>query len=190
MRVLIAAIVGAIIVFIWSAAAHMATPLGTAGVAMLPNEDQVVETLRTNVTKSAVYIFPGMDMQKQPTAEEQKAWEEKLGRGPSGLLVYTAKGLRPPFPNNLIYEFLTVFFSSLIAAIVISRTVGSWFFRAFVVAMFALFTFFSVSASHWIWYHFPTEFICAELIMEFVGYLLAGVAMAKIVPPPAFTSGP
>ena len=123
MRVFIAAIVGALIVFIWSAAAHMFTPLGTAGIAMLPNEDQVVESLRANLTKSAVYIFPGMDMQKQQPPEEQKAWEEKLARGPSGLLVYTAEGLQPPFPMNLGYEFLTVLFSSLIAAIVISRTV-------------------------------------------------------------------
>jgi hypothetical protein len=33
-----------------------------------------------------------MDFTSKPTPEQQKAYEEKLRRGPSGLIIYTAEG--------------------------------------------------------------------------------------------------
>jgi hypothetical protein len=43
MRIIIGAIVGAVVVFIVSAILHMATPLGTMGMNVLQNEDVVLE---------------------------------------------------------------------------------------------------------------------------------------------------
>jgi uncharacterized membrane protein len=45
-----------------------------------------------------------------------------------------------------------------------------------------------VTASYWIWYGFPGAFIAAGLVTEFAGWLLAGLAIAKIVPPPVVTA--
>jgi hypothetical protein len=183
-RIVIAAIVGGLIVFFVSAIIHMATPLGTAGMKTLPNEDAVIEVLRSNLTESAVYMYPGMNMQAKPTEEEQKAWETKYLRGPSGLIVNTMTVKALPFPKNLIWEFVTVVLSCLVAACVLSRTVGSYAWRVCTVVMFAVFAFLSITASHWIWYNFPTPFVMAELIGELIAYLLAALAIAKIVPPP------
>lgn len=185
-RIVIAAIVGGLIVFFVSAAIHMLTPLGTAGMKTIPNEDAVIEVLRSNLTESAVYMYPGMDMtaSPKPTEEQQKAWETKYLRGPSGLIVNTVAPAAPPFPKNLIWEFVTVVLSCLVAACVLSRTVGSYAWRVCTVVMFAVFAFLSITASHWIWYNFPTPFVMAELIGELIAYLLAALAIAKIVPPP------
>lgn len=184
-RVLIAAIVGGLIVFVVSAVTHMFTPLGTAGMKLIPNEDPVIEVLRTNLTESKVYFFPGMNMQQEPTPAEQKAWEDKVRRGPSGMIIYTANGVEPAFPKQLGIEFLTVVLSCFVAAWVLSRVVGSYASRAIIVALFALFAFLSISASHWNWYAFPPAFVLAEAVGEVVAYLLAGLAIARIVPPPA-----
>jgi hypothetical protein len=183
-RIVIAAVVGGLIVFFVSAILHMATPLGTAGMKLMSNEDAVVDVLRTNLTESAVYIYPGMNMQAHPTEAEQKTWEAKLLRGPSGLIIHTAHGSDYSFPKDLIYEFITVVLSCLVAAWVLARTVGSYGARVLTVTMFAVFAFLSISASHWIWYNFPTAFVAAEVIGELIAYLLAGFAMARIVPPP------
>jgi hypothetical protein len=121
--IVIAAIAGGLIVFFVSFIIHMATPLGTAGMKAIPNEDAVVDALRTNLTERAVYIYPGLDMRAKPSDEQQKARESKVRRGPSGLIIHTAAGN-------------------------------------------------------------PTPFIVAELTGEVVAYLLAGFAIAKIVPPP------
>jgi hypothetical protein len=183
-RIVIAAIVGGLIVFVVSAICHMATPLGTAGMMIMPNEDAVMDAMRANLTESKVYFFPGMSMQAKPSDAEQKAWEEKVRRGPSGLIIYTAGGTEPAFPKQLAIEFLTVVLSCFVAAWVLSRVVGSYGSRAIIVALFALFAFLSISASHWNWYSYPSAFILAEVAGEVIAYLLAGFAIAKIVPPP------
>jgi hypothetical protein len=183
-RIVIAAIAGGLIVFFVSAILHMATPLGTSGMKAIPNEDAVVDQLRSSLTDNAVYIYPGLDMQASPTEEQQKAWEAKVRRGPSGLIIHTAHGAEPAFPQQLMLEFLAVVCSCLVAAWLLSRMVGTYAMRALSVTSLALFAFFSLSASHWIWYRFPSPFLLAELVGEVIAYLLAGLAIAKIVPPP------
>jgi hypothetical protein len=183
-RIVLAAILGGLVVFIVSAICHMATPLGTAGMMIMPNEDPVIDNLRANLTESKVYFFPGMSMQAKPSEAEQKAWEEKVRRGPSGLIIYTAGGTEPAFPKQLAIEFLTVVLSCFVAAWVLSRVVGSYASRVIIVTLFALFAFLSISASHWNWYAYPSAFILAEAAGEIISYLLAGLVIAKIVPPP------
>jgi hypothetical protein len=183
MRIIIAAIVGGIIVFVWSAVAHIVTPLGTMGMSSLPDETHVMESLRA-VPSSGMYYFPGMDMTKKPTPEEQKAYEAKLAGGPSGLLIIKTSGGEGMSPRALGSELASNVVAALIAAILVSFMVGSWFKRAFAVALFGVFGVVSLLVSYWIWYHFPTAYVCGELVTEVVGWFLAGLAIAKIVRPP------
>ena len=175
MRILLGALVGTVIVFIWTAAAHMATPLGTMGLSTLPNEERVLENLRQNVPASGLYFFPG--------GMGQADHLQKLRRGPVGIMSYTAGGMDPLPAPMLIAEFVTNFLAATIAAIVLSTVAAPYFTRAFYVALLALFAFLSITSSYWIWYNFPTAFVAASLFVEFVGWFLAGLAMAKIVKP-------
>ena len=53
-----------------------------------------------------------------------------------------------------------------------------------------LFGIVSLLVSYWIWYGFPVEYVCGELVTEVVGWLLAGLAIAKIVRPPFVAIAP
>jgi hypothetical protein len=183
MRIIVAALAGAIVVFIVSAVFRMATPLGTAGLTVIADEDPVLERFRASLPRSGIYFFPsaGMDFKSKPTPEQQKAWEEKLRRGPRGLIVYTAEGSEALSPRQLVSEFVANFLAAAVAAVLLSVMVAPYLARAVFVGLLPLFGFLSVAASHWIWYGFPTSFVVAELAMEFVAWLLAGFAMAKIV---------
>jgi hypothetical protein len=183
-RIVIAAIIGGIIVFVVSAIIHMATPLGVAGMKMISNEDAVIDVLRANLTEKKVYFFPGMNMHTHPSDTEVKAWEAKLRRGPAGLIVFTPNGQEPALARQLAIELLGCVLSCFVAAWVLSRSLGSYVSRSITVALFAVFAFFSISVSYWNWYGFPTDFLCAEFVGELIAYLLAGLAIAKIVPPP------
>ena len=79
---------------------------------------------------------------------------------------------------------MRIVIAALIGAILVSFMVGSWFKRAFAVALFGLFGVVSLLVSYWIWYGFPAQFVCGETITEVVGWFLAGLAIAKIVRPP------
>jgi hypothetical protein len=54
--------------------------------------------------------------------------------------------------------------------------------RAFAIALLAIFASVSLSFSYWIWYGFPAAFVLGELVTELIGWYLAGLAIAKIVP--------
>lgn len=182
MRIIVAAIVGGIIVFVWGAVAHMALPMGEMGLSTLQNEAPFMDYVKS-VPASGMYFYPGMDMSRKPTPEEQKAWEAKIKAGPSGLLIVT-KSDGGMTPQRLINEFLSNVAAALVAAILISFMVGSWLKRGFAVALFGVFGVISLVVSYWNWYGFPGAFLCAEAITEIVGWFLAGLVMAKIVRPP------
>jgi hypothetical protein len=179
-KLAVAALVGGLIVFAWGAVAHMATPLGMAGMSFLPDEGATLEGLRVSVPKTGMYIFPTEGMNSKNEAE-QKAWAEKYDRGPSGMLVYKADG-GDPFSRYLVVEFISNVFAAFVAALVVSMIPGPYSRRVRAVFLLAIFAFLSLSVSYWNWYGFPTTYVGAELLTEAIGWLLAGLAIARLAP--------
>lgn len=179
-KLVVAALVGGLIVFAWGAIAHMATPLGMAGMSFLPDEGATIEGLRVSVPKTGMYIFPTEGMTSKDEAQK-KAWTEKIRRGPSGLLLYRAEGMEPMSPRLLVVEFTTNVLAAFVAALVVSMIAG-YSRRVLAVLLLALFGFCSLSLSYWNWYGFPTTYIGAELLTEAIGWLLAGLAIARLAP--------
>jgi hypothetical protein len=184
-KIVIAAVVGGLIVFVWSAIAHMATPLGTAGMSVLPpaEEAKVIDAMKGSVPASGLYFFPGMDMRSSPTPEQQQEWQSKIAAGPYGLLIYNARGGSPMSAAQLMTELLSNIVAAGIAAFLVGMIAGTPMQRATAVTLFALFASISLSVSYWNWYGFPTAFVAGELVTELVGWFLAGLAIARIVPP-------
>ncbi len=181
-RIIAAALVGGLIVFAWGAVAHMVTPLGMAGFSTFTNEDHVIGELRGSVPRSGLYIFPAEGVTDHPSEAEQKVWAEKLRRGPTGILVYKAEGGEPLEPRQLVTELISNVLAALVAALVVAMIAGNYCRRVAVVLLLALFAFLSLSVSYWNWYGFPPAFIGAELVMELIGWFLAGLAIAKLAP--------
>lgn len=179
-RIAIAAIAGGVIVFVWSAIAHMLLPIGEMGISTLPNEAPFIAALQG--TQDGLYFFPGMDMSRKPTPEEQKAWEAKVAAGPTGILVYHPKG-EAMSPRQLSSELLTNVLAAAIAAWIASLLAAAYGRRVLAIALLGLFGWVSLILSYWIWYGFPSAFVLGEGITEVVGWFLAGLAIAKIVPP-------
>jgi hypothetical protein len=188
MKLIIAAVVGGLIVFVWAAVAHMLTPLGTAGLSTFgASEDAVVAALRASGASSGLYFFPGGDT-SLPTEEQMAAHLKKLEAGPVGLLAYTAGPGEALSPRQLLSELGANMLAAGVAAFLISLIPGSLLLRAAAASLLALFATLSVTASYGIWYGFPWLFVLAGLVTEFSAWLLAGFAIAKIVPQPAATT--
>jgi hypothetical protein len=181
MRIIIAAIVGGIIVFVWSAVSHIVTPLGSMGISSLP--DAMLPSVGA-APASGMYFFPGMDMSRRPTPAEAKAYDEKVRTGPSGLLVIRKSNGAAMNAATLGSEFFTNVVAALIAAMLASMMIGGWLKRTIAVALMGAFGIISLVMSYGIWFGFPSQYITGEAITEIVGWFLAGMAIAKIVPPP------
>ena len=183
-RIIIAGLLGGLVAFVWSAVVHMNPLTAALGLSMLnEKEDAVLAQLRGQDLSPGLYFFPGMDMSKSMTKEQEAAWTAKFKAGPSGLLLLQPKGGDPMELRQLLIEFFSTALSALIAATILATTVGSVTCRAIMVAMIGLFGWLALSVSQWNWYHYPFSFIALDLIDQTVGWLLAGFVIAKLVKP-------
>jgi hypothetical protein len=180
-RIILAAVLGGIMVFLWGAVSHMLLPTGMMGIQSLPNEEAVLPALKGSVTQPGLYFFPGMDMSRKPTAEEQAAWNAKYSAGPTGILVLAPVGVKPLAPALLIIELLTNIAAAFVLAWILARMLPSVATGGHIGALFGLFAWLSLSLSYWNWYKFPTPFIAAEAIDQIVGWLLGGLVIGFIL---------
>src|SRR5437773_8539300 len=82
-RTLLAGVLGGIAMFIWTSIAHMALPLGEAGIREIPNEQAVLAAMQANIGyKSGLYLFPGLaSARTRPGNSVRKrcnTWAKKL----------------------------------------------------------------------------------------------------------------
>ncbi len=184
-KTLIGGIVGGLVVFIWGAISHMVLPIGTAGIQSLPNEDAVIGAMRSSIAQPGMYMFPWLDMKGHPSEADQKAWEERLRTGPTGILVYDADGSEPLSARQLVTELVSNILGALVAGCFLSKIGGAYWRRVGTVATLGLFAWISIEISYWNWYGFPAAYTMAQAVDQVVGWGLAGLVIAKFVKAPA-----
>ena len=97
MKILFTGVLGGIVMFIWTSVAHMALPLGEAGIAEIPNESAVLSAMQSNIgDQTGLYIFPGSGVGNNATRQEKneamRHMTAKMAANPSGILMYHAPG--------------------------------------------------------------------------------------------------
>ncbi|RMD91714.1 MAG: hypothetical protein D6814_17875 [Calditrichaeota bacterium] len=191
-KIFLAGLLAGLGVFVWSSISHIVLPIGEAGIRYLPNESAVVSTLRENLSESGFYFFPGMQIDKTLSAEQQqaaqKAWQEKYRQGPVGILVYHPAGMEPFSITQLLLELLFDIFAAWVAAYLLSNTLGTamgFWRRVLFVALLGLFASFVIDFSYWNWYGFPTSFTLAALSDQVIGWGVAGLILAALIKPQA-----
>jgi hypothetical protein len=178
MRILIAALLGAIAMFVWTSVAHMATPLASMGLSQIPNENAVMSAMQSSLGNSqGLYFYPWMDT-KEPNARSKMVQAQKVH--PHGLLIYSPPGVNAGTNMGpmLIKEFAKQFVQALIAAWIASLIVGGFTARWLAVTGMFVSSAIAVNVSYWNWYHFPLDFTLAAIIMEVVSGIVAGAAIA------------
>ena len=183
MRVIIAAVVGGVLLFLWGFVAHMLLPFSEKAMKPIPNEAAVIEAVRGNVTENGVYFIPYLNYMKA-SAEEQKAYADKIANGPSGLLVLRTGGVSMDMKRELPLEFISNFLAALVAALAVAgfgpRSYGG---RVGTIFAFGVVAWLSISVSQWTWYGFSTDFLIGDLVEQWGGWLLAGLGMAAVLKP-------
>src|SRR5688500_10943476 len=182
MRVILAAIVGGLLLFLWGFVAHMFLPFSEKAMQPVPNEAPVIESLRGNITEDGVYVVPHMNYMTASEADQQ-AYAEKIANGPSGLLVVRTKhdmDMIPELPNEAA--------SNLIAALVVALVVSALGIRGYGARVRTIFAFgvvawLSSSVSQWTWYGLSNAFLISDLVAQWGGWLLAGLGMAAVLKP-------
>jgi len=183
-KIPIAALAAGIVLFLWESVAHMALPLGEAGIRTIANEAPVMAAIKDNVKDDGLYFFPN-PMMNATTPEERKKGEQAMLAGPSGLLVVHPNGDPGLTAGRLILQALFDVLSMAVAAVVLSRAVmlkglGA---RVCLVAALALLPVLRTELPQWNWYGFPAIFTASNFVLHVIGFALGGLVLAKMIKP-------
>ncbi len=174
-RTLLAGVLGALAMYIWTFLAHMLLPLGEAGIKQIDNEQPLLAAMQTSIPGHGLYMFPSM-----PPGGDQAQYQNKIANGPSGLMVYFPKR-DFSFPKLLGIEFGTELLEAMIAVVLLSFTRfdtfgGRWGFFALLGLVVAI----STNVSYWNWYGFPTAYTSAYIFTGWMGFVCAGLVAAAM----------
>ena len=188
MKILLAGILGGIVMFIWTSIAHMALPLGEAGIREIPNESAALSTMQSNIGENTgLYIFPGLgvskDASRQEKSEAMKHMSEKMAANPSGILMYHAPGRPFALGKSLGIEFGTELLESILVVFLLAQTrIGSFPGRVGFVLVAGILAAISTNVSYWNWYGFPGVYTASYMLIQIVGFFFVGVVAALLLP--------
>ncbi|MET0226530.1 MAG: hypothetical protein ABW187_08830, partial [Dokdonella sp.] len=83
MRIGIAALLGAIVIFFWQFASHMLLPVGMMGFRLPQAEDAVLQSAGSGLPQTGIYMLPSMDPAKMSDKATTDAWVAKAKANPS-----------------------------------------------------------------------------------------------------------
>lgn len=180
MRVLIAAIFGGIVMFLWGAVAHMALGLGNPGIHQPVHEDVVLSTLHDGLgMQPGVYILPSLDPHLMSDAAARAAYGKKTAVSPYAWVVYLPQGDdMTQMGPQMVREWASDTLSALALAFVMGLAAFGFAKRLGIAVVATLFAWLSVLIPYWNWYRFPTALTTAALVEQVIGWLLAGAVMA------------
>ena len=186
-RVLLTGLLAGSAMFVWSGIAHMALPLGEAGVREIPNEKPALNALQAALGESSgLYLFPGMGLGPDATKQQKTAamqdYGKKLAANPSGVLIYHPPGATPLAARMFITEFLTELVEAMLAVWLMAQArLESFASRFGFVLVLGLMASLMTNVQYWNWYGFPTNYTAAYIFTEFMGFVVAGLIAAAMV---------
>jgi hypothetical protein len=173
--------------FIWTSIAHMALPLGEAGISEIPNESAVLGAMQSNIgDNTGLYVFPGLgagtNASRQERNEAMKHMREKVATNPSGILMYHAPGRTFAIGKWLGIEFGTELLESILVVFLLAQTrIGSIAGRVGFVLVAGILAAMTTNVSYWNWYGFPGVYTASYMLIEIVGFFLVGIVAAMIL---------
>lgn len=125
MRILIAAVVGTVVVFVWGGLAWMALGVWDDDVENLRPADAVMTAIADTVTEPGAYVFPPEPEVENPDDEAAmtaatEAWMTAMSEGPTGVLLVHPQGIQGSEQGMFLGGLALEFAGALLLAILLS----------------------------------------------------------------------
>lgn len=184
-KIFLAGLLGAIAMFAWTSIAHMALPLGEAGLQNTMDDEALLAALKANVKdKDGLYTYPSMGLGPDAThaqmSEAMKTFPAKLEKNPSGFFLYHPAGSRAmDMGKFLTIEFVTELCEALLAVWLLAQTrIVTFGGRLGFVTAAGIMAAIATNVSYWNWWGFPTVYTASYILIQVVGFFLVGIVAA------------
>jgi hypothetical protein len=178
-----AAIVGGLVVFIWSMFSWMALPWHQKCMNKFTYEDDVASVIRDNAPVPGIYVLPNTFGYKEgENTEHMHKAMKMMEEGPFMFASIQPNGMgkmgMKPFVGSLILQFIGAYFVTWM----LMQTKGMSF-RAKVgfVTLFGLSVGVLGKLPDWNWWGFSASYVMTAVVDLVIGWFLAGLAIAKVL---------
>ncbi len=179
MRIAVAALFGAIVVFLWQFVSHMILPIGVMGFRAPQNEQAVLQTAASGLPESGIYLLPYLAPEKMKDAAAMQEWTQRAQKNPAMFVVVSPPNtMAANMAPELIKQFVTNLLGALLIAFVLGAAAWSFGMRVLGALAFGIFGWLLDIVPMWTWYKFPADYVIGNLLDQGTGWLLAGIAMA------------
>ena len=187
MRHIVAALVGAIVVFMWGFTAWAALDVYKFAFPRAANEVAITEAFKEQLTVDGAYMLParpdgyGSAAPDEATQKAFESFETRLKSGPIALVFYSKDGMEPVEPMELVRGFGIEFACSLLLTCLLSTVaggVGKKVFFGFTVALFGATACYGVTGN---FMHFPLAFTFACWIDALISWTLCSFVISCIL---------
>ena len=181
-RILLATIVGAVVLYIWNMAAWMFLPVHEGTIHNLTDEQAIKQELVKQNLKPGYYVVPGMP--EKQTEEAFAACMKAHREGPVVSIIY-ANGAEMMSPQVMAGGFGIDVAACLIAALLLSgATCCKYYLQrvGFVMGM-GLFAFLVSYLALLNWMYYPLDYTLGMFTDMVIGWTLAGLVMGLFIKP-------
>jgi hypothetical protein len=181
-RIAFAGLLGAVVLFVWSAVSWMALPFHNASTRPLPSE--VATALSQHVTEPGAYAWPPMEAPAKASAVSE--WEASFERGPwIPLLVYhpepaTSGGIAAPLARSFLIDLVAATLAAVLLAVAAPRLAG-YRERVLFVASLGVFAAVITSVEDMSWGYQDMVYGTVLALEAVVGWTLVGLVQAGMV---------
>ena len=185
-KFIIASLVGAIIIFVWSALSWMFLPVHTHSMRYTPKQDTILSVLNNSSLETGVYEIPGVDnrnigMWKDANyMNEMKDMNKKQEGKPFAMIIY-GKGGKVMNPCQMITGLVIDLLAVMAAVILLAMSkdkLKTFFMRWWAVMLIGFIVALNSYLLEWNWMQFPWHFIKGEVVDTFMEWGLCGLWLA------------
>jgi hypothetical protein len=190
-RVIVASLLAAVVLFVWGAVWWMALPFADWAMRPVPNEEAVIAALKTSLPESGTYFSPYRDQNATP--EQDAALMERHRQGPLAQVIYLKDGMDPKAPAAFAVGFVQILLSTLVAGVLLrlaAPALRSYLERAGFVVLLALFAVVALNLADIIWFHYPWAYPVMRSGFVLSGWVLAALVLGAVVRPARVVSAP
>jgi hypothetical protein len=179
MRIAVAALFGAIVIFLWQFVSHMLLPIGEMGFRAPQNESAVLQAASSGLPDSGVYLLPYLAPEKMNDATAVQDWTRRAQKNPFLFVVVNptntiGAGMLPELGRQFVINLL----GALLVAFVLAGAAWGFGMRVLVAVGFGVFGWLLDIVPLWNWYKFPADYVVGNLLDQGIGWLLAGIVIA------------
>jgi hypothetical protein len=183
-RLVLSALLGGIVLFVWSAIAWMVIPWPGEPLRSFTNEDAVLQAVKANAPRSGNYLLPNEAKRAPGMTDEQykTASQAAMDRMTGGPMIFTVVRLEPmgSMTKLMIIQLLTQLVLALIASFLLMQTTRrSYSRRVLFVAACGVMIFVGGKMDEWIWWSFSSSYLLMEFGAIVIGWILAALVIAK-----------